>query len=75
MTQKTIDTLARKGAQPTPMRMLALEQFLLYTRALRGDLASLQSLKADIRQRLHTFGVDHVAIEMEAAGEIVEKCV
>jgi len=43
--------------------------------SMRGDLASLQSLKADIRARLHSFGIDHVTIEMEAEGEIVEKCV
>lgn len=43
--------------------------------SMRGDLASLQSLKADIRARLHLFGIDHVTIEMEAEGEIVEKCV
>lgn len=43
--------------------------------SMRGDLTSLQSLKADIRARLHSFGIDHVTIEMEAEGEIVEKCV
>ncbi len=43
--------------------------------SMRGDLASLQSLKTDIRARLHLFGIDHVTIEMEAEGEIVEKCV
>lgn len=34
MTAKIIDTLAGKHVQPTPMRMLILEQLLLNTRAL-----------------------------------------
>lgn len=42
----------------------------------QGDLASLQPIKTEIRERLHSFGVDHVTIEMESKGEgvIVANC-
>lgn len=44
--------------------------------SIQGSLLRLQPVKADIRKLLHSFGVDHVTIEMEAKGEgeIVEKC-
>jgi len=44
--------------------------------SIQGNLSRLQPVKAEIRKLLHSFGVDHVTIEMEAKGEgeIVEKC-
>lgn len=42
MTERIIDALAAKKVQPTPMRMLVLEQFLLNTRAL--SLVDLEGL-------------------------------
>lgn len=64
-SSEVIELLRKKSVQPTPMRMLVLEEFLKSNSAN----ARLAPIKKEIRHQLHELGIEHTTIEFEAKTE------